>query len=277
MHNLSQWHYSAIVSFGRYWSSHPKKLTEKEIKAIKKWKDLETKYFEKNDSFLFEKYIAGKIGEEQKKEIELCLYALKERFDFHFKKELANMIKIAEFLSVVSLEEVVKRTSLIYGQKIKIPSIYLTMSHHANHEAGGMLLGNKVILQFGDFKLSGKNEEILSILFHELTHGFSVKKFLPARFKINLPAGFTGNTKEYIDEVFLQSLWGQIGVLSQEYFNISEKEILKRKNNLIILRQEPLRSLVKDSYKVGRVIKQRLGKNREWKITRQEMEKILEE
>ena len=275
MHNLSQWHYSAISAFAEYWSSVPQKLTEAEVLAINRWRDLETNNPKSENIFIFEKYLSGRLPKNQQLEITHCLFVLKKRFTFHFNKQLSNMRVIADYLSRVPLKEVIKKTSAIYDCKIGILRIYLTLSRNANREAGGMLLGDKVILQFGDFKLHGNNEEMLSILFHELTHDCSVRKLLPSKIDFKLPSGFTGNVKDYIDEVVHQALWGQLGVLSQEYFNLSDKEMLKRKTKLIEQRLEPLKSLVEDSYHIGRIIKLEREKNPKWQITKQNMLNLL--
>lgn len=275
MHNLSRWHYSAIPAFAEYWLSIPQKLTERETLAISRWRDLETNNQKNETIFIFEKYLSGRLSKKQQLEITHCLSVLRERFKFHFNKQFSNMRVVADYLSRVPLKEIIKKTSAIYGCNVDAPRIYLTLSRNANREAGGMLLDDKVILQFGDFKLHGNNEEMLSILFHELTHDCSVRKLLPSKIDIKLPSGFTGNVKDYIDEVIHQALWGQLGVLSQEYFNLSDKEMLKRKNKLIEQRPEPPKSLAEDSYHIGRIIKLEREKNPKWQITKQNVLNLL--
>lgn len=111
-----------------------------------------------------------------------------------------------------------------------------------------MAFGSNIILQFGDYKLNDKNQELLDILFHEATHEGTIKHLLPKKINFRLPKKFTGTKQEYIDEIIHKSLWGTSGILSQKYFKLTEKEIIKRKNWLIKVQPEPYKSMTKGAF-----------------------------
>ncbi|MFA5300700.1 MAG: hypothetical protein WC389_21130 [Lutibacter sp.] len=275
LYNLSQWHYSAVLSFSKYWQNVPNKLSNEEKQSLIIWQTLEIENAKKNGNFIIEKYIGNKLSFKDKKQINSCLAIFKKRFEYHYKKQEKNIANLRKYLQLIPLDSIIKKTSAIYNQKIALPNTYVTLSHNANKEAGGMMLANKVILQFGDYKWEKNNESILSLWFHEITHSASVKSLLPANFDIKLPAKFTGNKIDYIDEIIHQTLWGQIGILSQVFFNLSDNEITVRKNNLIKQRVEPFKTMIEISYLLGRYIKKQLKTDPNFSFSKLNLKEII--
>ncbi len=254
LHNLSRWHYSTIEPFARYWSSTPTRLTDEEREAIAAWGALEKRNFQKTKSFLAQRYVQGGLSVIERKRILKLFAPLEPRFQFHYRQQHLNMVTVARYLKTVPLGNVLRQTSLLYGKELRSGPIYVTLSHDAARQAGGMSLGNKTILQFGDYILKSRNEEVLSILFHEMTHEATVEHLMPARVSIKLPKLFSGTPEEYIDEIIHQAVWGEIGLLSQRYFKLSEQEVSRRKIKLTRALSEPFRSMTMDAFTIRPIL-----------------------
>jgi hypothetical protein len=275
LHNISRWHYSVIIPFAKYWQNKPRALSQTEKTALVIWQTLESDNAQKSNVFLIEKYISGKILQKEKTQMDSCLDAFRKRFEYHYDRQAANLIKLEKCLRSMPLDPLIKKTAAIYNCEIIAPKTFITLSHNANREAGGMILADRVILQFGDYNWSNNNEPILNLWLHELTHSANIYHLLPEDLAIKLPTEFTGSKADYIDEIIHQALWGQLGILAQEYFGLSDNEIATRKAKLIKQRAEPFKTMSRHSYAVGRYIKQRLEINPNFHFSKPDLVEIL--
>ena len=220
-------------------------------------------------------YLSGVLPKSDKWAIFSIFKIFELRFEFHYKRQLPNMKKIAAYLQKFNDLRYLRETYKLYGLKGRSMPIYLAMSHDANRSAGGMQLGNAVILQFGDYKLEKDNSPMMNILFHELTHKGGVGKYLPANLDIRLPPSFTGSIKDFMDEVVHNALWSGIGLFSQKQFGWSDQEIEKTYGFLLRKLQSPYKELTVKAFKVREYLEKELQVNPNFKFGRDSAREIV--
>lgn len=254
LHDLSTWHYSARKHFRDYWTRTPLKLSKEERVALVSWRSLNKNFYKEKKVFLLNDYLSGRLKKTDKDIVDNVFEIFEPRFEFHYKKQLLNMKKIVKYLKGFENSPYLQRVYRFYEIKESRMPVYVTMSHNANKSAGGMQLGNMVILQFGDYKLNKDNSPILNVLFHELTHKGSVSKFLPANTAVSLPHSFTGDVESFIDEVIHKALWSEIGVFSQKQFGWSNQKIEKSYKLLMDKLESPYREMIKKVFLVRKYL-----------------------
>ena len=280
LHDLSGWHYSARGSFRDYWIRTPSKLTKKEQTALAAWQKLNADFYKKKKDFILGNYLSGKLNKHDRKTILSTFEILGPRFEFHYQQQLPNMKKVAAYLRKFKGSRHLEKTHKLYGIKDRNLPIYLAMSHNANKSAGGMRLGSFVILQFGDYKLKKDNSTMLNVLSHELTHGGSVSRYLSAKPNIKLPRLFTGDTKDFIDEVIHKALWSEIGLFSQKQFGWSDQKVEKSYRFLLEKSKDPHKEIIKKAFGVRDYLAEKFRNSPDFKFSpssAREIVSIIEE
>lgn len=262
LHNLSAWHYSAIRRFAEHWAAAPSPLSREERTQLDAWAMAECAVFGKDGDFLVERYFAGSLSGEDQRRMRAAFAVFADRFHYHEAQQRANIDALTRYLEQLDLTPHLRATEQFYGKPCERSTVCITLSHNANHQAGGMAFSSAVVLQFGDFALSpDANEPIVSVLMHELTHDLPLPTVTETT-AIPLPAGFSGTGHEYLEELIQQTLWSEFGVLSQQLFHLTDEEIQLRYEHLLQTQSEPLRSITHDAYAVRDITAQIIEEER---------------
>jgi hypothetical protein len=275
IHDLSGWHYSSRKSFRDYWIRTPAKLSEKERKALIIWKKLNLDFYKKRETFILTSCLSKKLKERDRKIIDNTFKIFEPRFEFFYKKQLPNIKKVAKYLKNLKTPRYLKETYKLYGANYRNIPVYIAMSHKANRSAGGMLLDNIVVLQFGDYKLGKDNSSILNTLFHEIAHRGSIGKYLGTKPNVKLPRGFIGSAKDFIDEVVNMALWSEIGLFSQKQFGWSEQKIYKSYRFLLKEWKSPYKEIIRKAFVVRGYLAKKLKNNPNFKFNRGSVNEIV--
>lgn len=260
VHHLSGWHYSSRTYFKEYWQTSPNALTPKESKAIQTWTVLSTKVFKKSGLFLLEKYLNNSLTKEEAKLIDTIFNTLENRFVYHYNSQYKQMHRVANLVAKKLDNHLIQKTVDFYGSKVNKFPVYITMSYKANKHAGGMQLQGGFFLEFGDYKLNKTNEQMLNILFHEITHLSNIK--LSRSINLKLPKKFTGTQSEFLEEAIHGALWSQIGVFSQELFKLSDNTLKLRHRKVCSSRHYPLSVLLNTSWAIREEVKRLIESKR---------------
>lgn len=275
LHDLSGWHYSARKSFHDYWIRTPSKLTGKERTALVAWRKLNVSFYERKGDFMLSDYLSGTLHNGDKQAIFGIFKILEPRFEFHYRRQLPNMKKVAAYLQKYKDLRYLRETYKLYGLRNYSMPVYLAMSRNANRSAGGMQLGNAVILQFGDYKLKKGNSPMMNVMFHELTHKGGVRKYLPANLNIKLPRSFTENVKDFADEVVHKALWSEVGLFSQKQFGWSNRIVEKKYRFLLKKLRSPYKEMIANAFKVREYLAKELQVNPNFKFDHDSARKIV--
>ena len=220
--------------------------------------------------------IYKKLNKNDQATIDNVFKVFERRFEFHYKQQISNMRKVAAYVQKFKDSPFLQKAHKLYGIKNQNMPVYIAMSYNANKSAGGMQLGNMVILQFGDYKLNGDNSPMLNVLFHELTNKGSVAKFLPKNLDIQLPRTFTGDIKDFVDEVIHKALWSEIGLLSQKQFGWSNQEVKKSYEFLLENFRSPYKEMIKKAFAAREYLARELIDNPSFKFNRKSTRELLD-
>lgn len=181
------------------------------------WSTYSKKLFKKERVFLAEKYILDVLDTHEAALIDQAKTDFKDRFSHIYNSQLANMKLLKSFLVKQKFNKTLLLLKKIYGEYKPYSTVYLCLSQNANVHAGGMVLADTVLLDFGDWKLDKDgNTPLLHTLLHELAHDANLSQFLPKKLSLRKPTHFTGNAQEFFDECIHHALLSEKGLVTNQ-------------------------------------------------------------
>jgi hypothetical protein len=226
--NLSEWHFSCRKKYNEIWKKELGKFSEKEKRAIKKFKKIHLKYPYRNNylgAYFFSKKswfnLKKEIDEKDFKEIKKIFSILENKFNQLYKKEYSNLKKwqkaLGEEFKKPYHKKIIKTLSKIYNTKPlwEEMNVYLVFSDKIFAGGGGRMKNNTSI-ECSQIPIS-QIKRITGITWHETIHiCFEKQYFLPLLKKM-----FKDSEIPYlIKEIVNCSLFPN-GILAKKFLNYS--------------------------------------------------------
>lgn len=235
VHNLANWHLSCTPSFSAFWRTQPSPLSIEEMTALGHLTQLFMDYFNQNDEvWIKELFVANQratIPADNLPYFDVFV----PRFNFFYEKQKENMLVVSRYLEGLEdkfLPQLLQTRSFYGFDEEAEVSAYVTLSANANKQASGMLLEVQdekryfVVMEYGDYQLTGDNWTIDNVYLHELAHVFQCSKVFKKMTKEASRAmgrkdflkKLAISPKDMLTEIIHASLWGECGHISRSIY-----------------------------------------------------------